>query len=67
VKSKNIKVKNTILRKKNMKISITEFNDNISFYIDKARKEPIQLSKRGIIVAVIISKKAYDQGPQIKT
>lgn len=47
-----------------MKISITEFNDNISFYIDKSKTEPIFLSKRGIVVAVIISKKAYERGPQ---
>jgi prevent-host-death family protein len=46
-----------------MKVSITKFNDNISFYISKSKTEPIELSKRGIIVAVIISKKAYDQGP----
>ena len=46
-----------------MKISITQFNDNISYYIDMAKKEPILLSKRGIVVAVIISKKVYDQGP----
>jgi prevent-host-death family protein len=46
-----------------MKISITEFNDNISYYIDKSKTEPILLSKRGIVIAVIISKKAYDQGP----
>ena len=49
-----------------MNISITEFNNNISYYIDLAKKEPIKLSKRGIIVAVIISKKAYDQGPEKK-
>lgn len=49
-----------------MIISITEFNNNISYYIDLAKKEPIQLSKRGIIVAVIISKKAYDNGPEKK-
>lgn len=46
-----------------MKVSITEFNDNISFYIAKSKTEPILLSKRGIVIAVIISKKAYDQGP----
>ena len=45
-----------------MKISITEFNDNISQYITLSRQEPIFLSKRGITVAVIISKKAYDHG-----
>lgn len=45
-----------------MKVSITEFNDNISFYIDKCKTEPVLLSKRGIVVAVIISKKIYDQG-----
>lgn len=44
-----------------MKISITEFNDNISFYIDKARQEPVLLTKHGITVAVIISKKLYDK------
>jgi prevent-host-death family protein len=49
-----------------MNISITEFNNNISYYIDLAKKEPIKLSKRGIIVAVIISKKAYDNGPEKK-
>lgn len=47
-----------------MKLSITEFNNNICLYIEKAKKEPIQLMKRGIVVAVIISKKAYDQGPK---
>jgi prevent-host-death family protein len=47
-----------------MQISITEFNDNISTYIEKSKTEPIFLSKRGIIIAVIISKKAYDRGPQ---
>ena len=46
-----------------MKIGITKFNDNISFYISKSKTEPIELTKRGIVVAVIISKKAYDQGP----
>jgi len=46
-----------------MRISITEFNNNISIYIDKAKKEPILLMKRGVVVAVIISKKAYDKGP----
>lgn len=50
-----------------MKISITEFNDNISYYIEKAKFEPIELSKRGITVAVIISKKAYDRGPNGKS
>ena len=49
-----------------MIISITEFNDNISYYIDLAKKEPIKLSKRGIIVAVIISKKEYDAKTQEK-
>lgn len=49
-----------------MIISITEFNNNISYYIDLAKKEPIKLSKRGIIIAVIISKKAYDNGPEKK-
>ena len=43
-----------------MIISISEFNDNISYYIDLARKEPIKLTKRGIIVAVIISKNEFD-------
>ena len=59
---------NPLLRKErySMKISITEFNDNISLYIEKSRKEPIFLSKRGIVVAVIISKKAYDKGQKIK-
>jgi|GEM_PF-6265408 prevent-host-death family protein len=42
-----------------MKVSITEFNDNISMYIEMARKEPIELTKRGIVVAVIISKQEY--------
>lgn len=46
-----------------MKISITDFNDNISFYITKSKSEPIMLTKHGIVVAVIISKKVYDQGP----
>lgn len=46
-----------------MKVSITEFNDNISTYIAKSKTEPIFLTKRGICVAVIISKKVYDQGP----
>jgi prevent-host-death family protein len=49
-----------------MIVSITKFNDNISFYIDKSRKEPVKLTKRGIVVAVIISKKAYDNGPKSK-
>lgn len=47
-----------------MKVSITEFNDNISYYISLSKNEPILLTKRDIVVAVIISKKAYDQGPQ---
>lgn len=46
-----------------MKISITEFNNNISLYILKAKTEPVMLMKRGVVVAVIVSKKAYDQGP----
>ena len=49
-----------------MKISITEFNDNISYYISKSKFEPILLTKRGITVAVIISKKVYDNPPQRK-
>jgi len=44
-----------------MKVSITEFNDNISFYIEKAKTEPIELTKHGIVVAVIISREIYDQ------
>ena len=44
-----------------MNISITEFNNNISYYIDLAKKEEIKLTKRGIVVAVIISKKTYDE------
>lgn len=44
-----------------MKISITEFNDNISHYIDLSRKEPVELTKRGIVVAVIISKIDYEK------
>lgn len=47
-----------------MEISITEFNNNISAYIAKARTEPIILMKRGVAVAVIISKKVYDKGPK---
>jgi len=46
-----------------MKISITDFNNNISLYISKSKHEPVELMKRGVTVAVIISKKAYDQGP----
>ena len=45
-----------------MKLSVTDFNDNISLYINKSKNEPIELTKRGIVVAVIISKKAYDKG-----
>jgi len=45
-----------------MKVSITEFNNNISLYIAKAKSEPIRLMKRGVVVAVIVSKKVYDQG-----
>ena len=44
-----------------MKISISEFNDNISFYIDKSKHEPIELTKRGILVAVIINKSNYEK------
>jgi len=43
-----------------MIVSITQFNDNISYYIQLCKKEPIKLSKRGLIVAVIVSKKEYD-------
>jgi PHD/YefM family antitoxin component YafN of YafNO toxin-antitoxin module len=46
-----------------MKISITKFNSNISFYIAKAKSEPVMLMNRGIVTAVIISKKVYEQGP----
>lgn len=46
-----------------MKVSITHFNDNISQYIQQSKKEPIMLMKRGVVVAVIISKAVYDQGP----
>jgi len=46
-----------------MKVSITHFNDNISHYITQSKKEPILLMKRGVTVAVIISKQVYDQGP----
>ena len=49
-----------------MKISITEFNDNISYYISLSKSEPIMLTKRGIVIAVIISKKVYDNPPQRK-
>lgn len=48
-----------------MKISITEFNNNISLYISKAKKEPVELTNHGIIVAVIISKKEYEKS-QVK-
>lgn len=44
-----------------MKISITEFNDNISFYIGKSKTEPIELTKRGILVAVIINRFNYEK------
>jgi len=44
-----------------MRVSITEFNDNISFYILKSRTEPIELTKRGILVAVIINKLDYEK------
>jgi PHD/YefM family antitoxin component YafN of YafNO toxin-antitoxin module len=44
-----------------MKISITEFNDNISFYILKSKHEPIELTKRGILVAAIINKFNYEK------
>lgn len=47
-----------------MKISITEFNNNISIYIAKSKTEPILLTKKGIVIAVIISKKVYDKGPR---
>jgi PHD/YefM family antitoxin component YafN of YafNO toxin-antitoxin module len=47
-----------------MKVSITKFNDNISFYISKSKTEPIELMKRGIVVAVIISKKQYESQNQ---
>ena len=49
-----------------MKVSITVFNDNISFYIAKSKTEPVMLTKRGVVVAVIISKKVYDNPPKIK-
>lgn len=49
-----------------MKLSITEFNDNISFYISKAKSEPIELTKRGVVVAVIISKKQYESQNPIR-
>jgi prevent-host-death family protein len=42
-----------------MKVSITEFNDNISMYIEMAKDESIELTKHGIVVAVIISKQTY--------
>jgi hypothetical protein len=44
-----------------MKISITDFNSNISYYISLSQKEPIELLKRGVVVAVIISKKLYEK------
>jgi prevent-host-death family protein len=44
-----------------MKVSITDFNNNISAYITKAKTEPIELTKRGTVVAVIISKKDYEK------
>lgn len=44
-----------------MKISVTDFNNNISLYITKANKEPIELMKRGVVVAVIVSKKIYEE------
>ena len=44
-----------------MNVSITDFNDNISFYISKSKSEPILLTKHGIVVAVIISKSEYDK------
>lgn len=44
-----------------MRISITEFNDNISFFIGKSKHEPVELTKRGILVAAIINRFNYEK------
>ena len=41
------------------KISITEFNQNISFWIDESQREPIALTKKGIVVAYIVNRKLW--------
>lgn len=45
-----------------MKVSITDFNANISYYIDLSKKEDIELTKRGVVVAIIISRAKYERG-----
>ena len=44
-----------------MKLSITEFNDNISFFISCVKDEDIYLTKRGIVIAIMTSKERYAQ------
>jgi PHD/YefM family antitoxin component YafN of YafNO toxin-antitoxin module len=43
-----------------IKISITEFNENISMWIDEGRRQPIALTKKGIVVAYIISRSLFE-------
>jgi len=38
------------------KISITEFNENISKWIEESGKVPVALTKKGIVVAYIINR-----------
>ena len=42
------------------KISITEFNQNISEWIEASRYQPIALTKKGIVVAYIVSRQIWE-------
>jgi antitoxin (DNA-binding transcriptional repressor) of toxin-antitoxin stability system len=41
------------------RISITEFNQNISQWIEESNVEPIALTKKGIVVAYIVNRKLW--------